>query len=216
MEIKGFIETSFLDWPGKVCAVLFLPSCNLRCPFCHNHELVLHPEQLPTYPFAHIEKRLKSLRGWLDGVCISGGEPTLQGRLPELLQSIRDLGLWVKLDSNGTRPEVLESLISQGLIDYLAMDIKGPLEAEAYGRCSGGPISLSDIRRSMDLIRSGRVRGEFRTTVIPKWHTPAVLDRMGLEIGQGYRWIQQEFNPAQAMDPALREEGSKTREYLVH
>ncbi|MEW6187515.1 MAG: anaerobic ribonucleoside-triphosphate reductase activating protein [Thermodesulfobacteriota bacterium] len=204
MEIKGFIEASFLDWPGKVCSVLFLPSCNLRCPFCHNHELVLHPGQLPTYPFAYIKKRLKALGGWLDGVCVSGGEPTLHRDLPELLQALRDLGLAVKLDSNGTRPEVLEDLIFRGLIDYLAMDVKGPLEDEAYGRCSGTPISLSHIRRSMDLIRSGRVRGEFRTTVIPEWHTPAVLDQMGWEIGDRYPWIRQEFNPSQAMAPALR------------
>ncbi|MGC1401997.1 MAG: radical SAM protein, partial [Thermodesulfobacteriota bacterium] len=109
MEIKGFIETSFLDWPGKICAVLFLPSCNLRCPFCHNHELVLHPELLSPYPWDHIQKRLLALRSWLDGVCVTGGEPTLHPDLPELLGQIRHLGLLVKLDTNGTRPEVLDS-----------------------------------------------------------------------------------------------------------
>ena len=95
MEIKGFIETSFLDWPGKICAVLFLPSCNLRCPFCHNHILAWHPEQLPAYPWEHIEQRLKALRTWLDGICITGGEPTLHSDLPELLGRIHNLGLMV-------------------------------------------------------------------------------------------------------------------------
>ena len=206
MEIKGFFETSFLDWPGRVCAVLFLPACNLRCPFCHNRELVLHPEGLPSYPWEAIGQRLLALRPWLDGVCVTGGEPTLQSDLPDLLRKIRDLGLPAKLDTNGTRPGVLKQLIALGLIDYLAMDIKGPLDEETYGRCSGVAVSISKIRESMDLILSGAVPGEFRTTVVPQWHTPSVLARMALELKEAPKWTQQEFNPAQAMDPALRGE----------
>jgi pyruvate formate lyase activating enzyme len=202
MEIKGFIETSFVDWPGKICAVLFLPSCNLRCPFCHNQELVLHPELLSSYPWDHIKERLSVLRTWLDGVCITGGEPTLHPDLPDLVARVRGLGLSVKLDTNGTRPEVLRSLISQKLIDYLAMDIKGPLDQEAYKQCAGVNISISEIRKSMEFILSGQVPGEFRTTVIPKWHTPPVLARMALELKQAPKWRHQEFNSAQAMDPA--------------
>ena len=204
MEIKGFIETSFLDWPGKICAVLFLPSCNLRCPFCHNHELVLHPERLAAYPWAYVQQRLKDLRPWLDGICITGGEPTLHPDLPELLDQIHGLGLAVKLDTNGTRPEVLAFLISQKLIDYLAMDIKGPLDQESYGRCAGVRISIAEIKKSMDLILSGRVEGEFRTTVVPQWHTQPVLAQMALELRRAPKWTQQEFNPSQALDPSLR------------
>ena len=207
MEIKGFIETSFLDWPGKICAVLFLPSCNLRCPFCHNHELALHPERLPAYPWEHIQQRLKALRTWLDGICITGGEPTLHPDLPELLDRIHGLGLKVKLDTNGTRPEMLEFLISRKLIDYLAMDIKGPLDQESYGKCAGVRISIPEIKKSMDFILSGRVEGEFRTTVVPQWHTPPVLARMALELKQASKWTHQEFNPLQAFDPALRSKG---------
>ena len=206
MEIKGFIETSFLDWPGKICAVLFLPSCNLRCPFCHNHELVLHPEWLSPYPWDHIQKRLLTLRGWLDGVCVTGGEPTLHPDLSELLGQIRHLGLLVKLDTNGTRPEVLDSLVSRNLIDYLAMDVKGPLDQEMYGRCAGVPTPIAEIKKSMDLILSGRVPGEFRTTVIPQWHTPSVLARMAMELKGAPKWRQQEFNPARTLDPALGSE----------
>jgi pyruvate formate lyase activating enzyme len=204
MEIKGLIETSFLDWPGKVCAVLFLPSCNLRCPFCHNPDLVLHPDRLDTIPWAFVEKRLSSLRSWLDGVCVTGGEPTIHADLPELLRRIRGLGLSVKLDSNGTRPEVLESLVDQGLMDYLAMDVKGPLDEGEYGRCAGVPVSLAAIRRSMALIRSGRVQGEFRTTVVPDWHTPTVLARMADELRPFPRWTHQAFNPARTLDPAFQ------------
>lgn len=204
MEIKGFIETSFLDWPGKICAVLFLPSCNLRCPFCHNHELVLHPERLAAYPWAYVRQRLKDLRSWLDGVCITGGEPTLHPDLPKLLDLIHGLGLAVKLDTNGTRPEVLAFLISKKLIDYLAMDIKAPLDQESYGRSVGVRISIAEIKKSMDLILSGRVEGEFRTTVVPEWHTQPVLAQMALELKQAPKWTQQEFNPSQALDPSLR------------
>ena len=204
MEIKGFIETSFLDWPGKICAVLFLPSCNLRCPFCHNHELVLHPERLAAYPWDYVQQRLTALRPWLDGICITGGEPTLHPDLPELLDQIHGLGLAVKLDTNGTRPEVLAFLISKKLIDYLAMDIKGPLDQESYGRCAGVRISIAEIKKSMDFILSGRVEGEFRTTVVPQWHTPPVLAQMALELRRAPKWTQQEFNPSQALDPSLR------------
>jgi pyruvate formate lyase activating enzyme len=204
MEIKGFIETSFLDWPGKICAVLFLPSCNLRCPFCHNHELAIHPERLSAFPWDYVQQRLMALRTWLDGICITGGEPTLHPDLPELLDRIHGLGLAVKLDTNGTRPEMLELLISKKLIDYLAMDIKGPLDQESYGRCAGVPISIPEIKKSMDFILSGRVEGEFRTTVVPQWHTRPVLAQMALELTQAKKWTHQEFNPAQALDPALR------------
>jgi pyruvate formate lyase activating enzyme len=203
MEIKGFIETSFVDWPGKICAVLFLPSCNLRCPFCHNQDLVLHPESLTSYPWGYIEKRLTALCKWLDGVCITGGEPTLQSDLGDLLTRVRHLGLSVKLDTNGTRPEMLRSLIDRNLIDYLAIDIKGPLDQESYRQCAGAPVSVSDIRTSMDFILAGRVQGEFRTTVVPSWHTPPVLAQMALELNQAPIWRQQVFNPAQAMNPAL-------------
>jgi pyruvate formate lyase activating enzyme len=205
MEIKGFIETSFLDWPGKICAVLFLPSCNLRCPFCHNHELVLHPERLSTYPWDYVQRRLRALRPWLDGVCITGGEPTLHPDLPELLDRIQGLGLAVKLDTNGTRPEVLELLVSKKLIEYLAMDIKGPLNQESYGWCAGVRVSIPEIKKSMDFIFSGRVDGEFRTTVVPQWHTPPVLAQMALELNRAKRWTHQEFNPAQTLDPTLRQ-----------
>jgi pyruvate formate lyase activating enzyme len=203
MEIKGFIESSFIDWPGKICAVLFLPSCNLRCPFCHNPDLVFHPETLASFPWFYIEKKLTVLRNWLDGVCVTGGEPTLHGDLGDLLGKIRALGLSVKLDTNGTRPQILESLIDRHLIDYLAMDIKGPLDQESYRQCAGATISLAEIRTSMKLILSGRVSGEFRTTVIPAWHTPPVLARMALELKQAPIWRQQVFRSEQAMNPAL-------------
>jgi pyruvate formate lyase activating enzyme len=208
MEIKGFIETSFVDWPGRICAVLFLPYCNLRCPFCHNHELVLEPEQFQSIPWEYVEKRLLSLRGWLDGVCITGGEPTLHPDLPELLDQIHQLGFSSKLDTNGTHPEVLRSLISRNLVDYMAMDIKGPLDQETYSRCVGVEPPLAHIKESMELLVSGKVAGEFRTTVVPHIHTSLVLARMAEELRQAPMWRCQEFNPANALDVSLRSGGA--------
>jgi pyruvate formate lyase activating enzyme len=203
MDIKGFIETSFVDWPGKVCAVIFLPSCNLRCPFCHNADLVLKADQFFSIPWEEIEKRLKAMRGWLDGVCVTGGEPTLQPDLADLLQRIRLLGLLVKLDTNGTRPEVLRNLVRENLIDYLALDIKGPLDEEMYERCAGAHVPLRAIEESMAFIISGQVAGELRTTVVPQLHTSAVLARMAHELRQAPAWRQQEYNPAQTLDPSF-------------
>ena len=130
MEIKGFLETSFVDWADKICSVLFLPYCNFRCPYCHNHELILSPDRFETLDWDVIRGRLQSLAGWLDGVCVTGGEPTLHPDLPNLLTAIKALGLPVKLDTNGTRPQVLRFLVTEGLVDFVAMDIKGPLEPE--------------------------------------------------------------------------------------
>jgi pyruvate formate lyase activating enzyme len=204
MEIKGFLETSFVDWPGKVCSVIFLPSCNLRCPFCHNADLILRADQLSTIPWEGIEERLKALRGWLDGVCVTGGEPTLQPDLGGLLRGIRVLGLPVKLDTNGTRPDVIGNLIAENLIDYLALDIKGPLDDDLYDQCAGTHVPLKAIRESMAFIISGRVRGELRTTVVPRLHSGAVLARMAQELRQAPIWRQQEFNPAQTLDPTFQ------------
>ena len=195
MEIKGFLETSFVDWPEKICAVLFLPFCNFRCPYCHNHGLILRPEEYETRPWPFIRERFQSLRGWLDGVCVSGGEPTLHPDLPELLMAIKALGFPVKLDTNGTRPKVLHFLVEEKLVDFVAMDVKAPLEAEHYSRCAGVPVTVGAIRESIALLLSGRVPYQFRTTVVPAMHTPEILARMGRELKDASCWTRQEFRP---------------------
>ncbi|NVM57213.1 MAG: radical SAM protein, partial [Desulfobacterales bacterium] len=108
--IKGFIETSLLDWPGQICAVIFLPYCNLRCPYCHNHQLVLQPDALETLTIQAILERLRPLKDWIHGSCITGGEPTIHRRLPAVLETIHEAGFKTKLDTNGTQPEVLHYL----------------------------------------------------------------------------------------------------------
>src|SRR4030042_5009047 len=164
--IKGFLETSFVDWPGKVAAVLFLPRCNLRCPFCHNHSLVENPEGYEDIPLTYIMARLAELGGWVDGWWISGGEPTIHPLLPSLIAEIKAMGLAVKLDTNGTRPRVLQALIEEGLVDCVAMDVKAPLNETSYARAAGIAVDLAAIQESISLLKQGKVEYYFRTTVV--------------------------------------------------
>jgi len=120
MEIKAFIDLSFVDWDGKISSVFFLPRCNFRCPFCHNSTLVLHPERGETIPFERVEDYLKKQRNWIDGVCITGGEPTLHSDLPHLCSKLKEIGFLVKVDTNGTNPMMIRELINKGLVDYIA------------------------------------------------------------------------------------------------
>ena len=213
--IKGFIETSFSDWPGKVVAVLFLPSCNFRCLFCHNHELILLPEKYPNFPLAEVLESLRKRKGWIDGVCLTGGEPTLHPWLPSLIHDLRSVkeltppgvSLGIKLDTNGTRPEVLEKLIDGGLLDYVAMDLKGPLQVNRYAAIAGIPMDaegLARIQASVQILLAGRVDYEFRTTFVPTLLGEEEVYAIARRIPGARRYILQNFNPRDAMDEGLR------------
>ncbi|MBF0550800.1 MAG: anaerobic ribonucleoside-triphosphate reductase activating protein [Deltaproteobacteria bacterium] len=199
--IKGFIETSFVDWAGKIAAVVFLPGCNFRCPMCHNHELVLHPEAISDYPLDVIVDSLNQHQGWIDGVCITGGEPTNHPNLDRLLTVFKALGLPVKLDTNGSRPDVLAHLLAQGQVDYVAMDVKSQLNDISYSQVIGGPAPLASIKQSLELIRSGGVDYEFRTTVVPGLHRLEDIQRLAEQLAGAKRWRIQNFSPAQTLDP---------------
>ena len=207
IEIKGFLETSFLDWPGKLCSVLFLPFCNFRCPYCHNHPLVFHPEQYTTVPLEDIFTRLRSLRTWIDGVCLTGGEPTLHSDLPVLLQEIKRNGFLAKLDTNGSNPQMLENLIRGGKVDFISMDVKGPLDPFRYSRSAGLPIKLKPILESIEILKRGNVEHEFRMTVVPGLHQEEDIRMLGDQLKAGPRFILQNFNPENPLDPSLRNRG---------
>jgi len=203
-EIKGFLETSFVDWPGKLCSVLFLPHCNFRCPYCHNHPLVFHPERYPSILLEDILERLHSFRDWIDGVCITGGEPTLNKDLPPLIQKIKRDGFLVKLDTNGSNPQMLEALMEAGEIDFVSMDVKAPLDPFSY-RCSTGlSIDLSSILRSIEILKRGGVEYEFRMTVVPGLHREEDVKRLGGQLRAGRRFILQNFNPENPLDSSLK------------
>ena len=191
MKIKGLQKLTLLDYPGRLAATVFLGGCNMRCPFCHNASLVVRPDNTEITEdelFAFLESR----RGKLSGVCVTGGEPTLNRELPSFISKIRALGYSVKLDTNGTNPEMLESLIRDGLVDYVAMDIKTSIAN--YGRVSGIPdIDTSKIERSIDLLLSGTVPYEFRTTVVRELHTASDFYSIGRRIEGARAYFLQPF-----------------------
>ncbi|MBR6810501.1 MAG: anaerobic ribonucleoside-triphosphate reductase activating protein [Clostridia bacterium] len=178
--IAGLQKMTLLDFPGKVACTLFLQGCNWRCPFCHNSGLLSGPAEdgMETDAFLRF---LKSRKGLLDGVCVSGGEPTLQKDLPSLLESIREMGYAIKLDTNGSRPEVLRQLAEQHLVDYVAMDIKnGP---STYAQTCGIPyMDMGPIEESIQYLVSSSLPHEFRTTLVHPLHS----DNSVLEMG---KWL---------------------------
>ncbi|MFB3887808.1 MAG: anaerobic ribonucleoside-triphosphate reductase activating protein [Thermodesulfobacteriota bacterium] len=204
IEIKGFLETSFVDWPGRICSVLFLPYCNFRCPYCHNHLLVLHPEQYLSIPFDEILSRLRSFEGWIDGVCLTGGEPTLHRDLPALIEEIKEHGFSVKLDTNGSNPLVLENLIEMGKVDFVSMDVKAPLDPFSYRRSTGLAMDLNPILRSIEILKRAAVEYEFRMTVVPGLHQKEDIQNLSSQLGAGKRFILQNFNSENPLDPSLK------------
>jgi pyruvate formate lyase activating enzyme len=214
ISIKGFLETSFVDWPGKVVAVLFLPNCNFRCPFCHNYSLVVNPEGHEDIPRTYIMARLAELEGWVDGVCISGGEPTIHPRLPSLIAEIKGLGLLVKLDTNGSRPHVLQSLVEEGLVDCVAMDVKAPLDEMSYARAAGCAVDLAAIQESISLLQQGKVEYHFRTTVVPALHKGEDLLHIAHHLSGSSSLTLQSFSPEDPLDQRLKGTSAYPEEWL--
>lgn len=204
IEIKGFLETSFIDWPGKICSVFFLPHCNFRCPYCHNHPLVLHPEQYRSIRLEDALERLGSLEGWVDGICVTGGEPTLHQDLPALIRNLRTHGFLVKLDTNGSNPAMLEALVEMKEVDFVSMDVKAPLDALSYRRSVGLPVDLAPLLRAIDVLKMGKVEYEFRMTVVPGLHREEDIIQLASQLRAGRRFVLQNFNPENPLDPQLK------------
>jgi pyruvate formate lyase activating enzyme len=203
-EIKGFLETSFVDWPGKVCSVLFVPHCNFRCPYCHNHPLIFHPEQYASIPIEEILSYLRFHEDWIDGVCLTGGEPTQHLNLPLLIQQIKREGFLIKLDTNGSNPHMLENLIEARQIDFVSMDVKAPLDPFSYRRSAGLAINLDLILRSIEILKKGEVEYKFRMTVVPGLHKEEDIRNLGSQLRVGPRLVLQNFNPEDPLDPSLK------------
>ena len=202
--IKGFIETSFVDWPGKVASVIFLPRCNFRCPYCHNYDLVLNPDQFPAVPVQHILTQLKHYGRWIDGVCITGGEPTLFPDLRQLILTLRSEHMLIKLDTNGSRPQILKRLLQDGLLDHVSMDVKSPLDPESYSRCSGVSVNLEHIQESVDILRTHAPSYEFRVTVVPTLLTRNHLVQLAHELTGAAKLTLQHFSPLHTLDPRYK------------
>lgn len=191
MLILGLQKLTLLDYPGRTACTVFMGGCNFRCPFCHNAPLVIPGREQEPYTEEEVLSYLKKRAGLLDGVCVSGGEPTLQEGLDAFLRQVKALDYQVKLDTNGSRPEALRALLRQGLADYVAMDVKS--SPEEYARACGVPVDLEKVNESIDLLLSGCVDYEFRTTVVAGLHTPQIIEQTARRIAGAKRYFLQAF-----------------------
>lgn len=192
--IKGFIKNSFVDYPGKVAATVFTGGCNFSCPFCHNGELVKSPGKIKSIETWEIIDFLEKRKGLIDGLVITGGEPTLWPGLRDFIVKIKSMGFSVKLDSNGYEPLVLEKLLQEGIIDYIAMDIKN--SPEKYAQTAGlKTLDISRIIKSIQLIKESGISYEFRTTVMKEFHSKEDLIKIGEWLKGSEKYVLQNYNP---------------------
>ncbi|EKD58805.1 MAG: hypothetical protein ACD_56C00048G0006 [uncultured bacterium] len=203
MRIGGIQKLTLIDYPGVIATTIFTVGCSFRCGFCHNPELVL-PEKFPEMNemekefFEHLEKR----KGKLEGVCITGGEPTIQPDIVEFIRKIKEMGYLVKLDSNGSNPNVLEKIIQEGLADYIAMDIKS--SPEKYSQVVGLKVDVEKIKKSVKMIMESGLPYEFRTTVVPGVHSEKDFDEIADWIKGAKSYYLQEYRNAEIIDAKLK------------
>ena len=190
MEFGGFQKLTVLDYPEHVACIVFTRGCNFRCPFCHNAGLVEKYNE-ETHTDEEILSYLKKRQGILDGVCVTGGEPLMHLELEEFLVKVKGLGYDVKLDTNGSYPERLKSFLEKGLIDYVAMDIKN--DFPKYSETSGTEVPLNNIEESINILMSGKVDYEFRTTVVKEFHTPSDIEKIAERICGAKKYFIQNF-----------------------
>ena len=191
MLIKGLQKTTLLDYPSKVAATIFTGGCNFRCPFCHNASLVTEIDADTFISEEEVLSFLSKRRGILDGICITGGEPLLQKDIALFCQKVRKLGLLIKLDTNGSRPDDLKSLIEEGLVDYIAMDIKN--SKELYATTCGISSFPAEVERSIGIIMNSGIPYEFRTTVVKELHTDTSIEALCQWIAGAERYYLQGF-----------------------
>lgn len=202
--IRAMIETSLIDWDGKLATVLFFDKCNFMCPFCQNWELILHPHKFPTISWQEIESKLLAKKGWIDGVVLTGGEPLVYGAdVSKTASRVKKLGLLVKLDTNGAYPDRLQKLIDEKLVDYVALDIKAPLD-KRYTVAAGKRVDIQKIMKSIALLKEEVVDYELRTTCVPGIINEEAIKNIGKVIRRAKRWILQQYVPENAYKKQYR------------
>lgn len=222
MIIRGLLKTTLLDYPGHVAATIFLGGCNFRCPFCHNMDIVETGKNYYSEEeiFGFINKR----KGILDGICITGGEPTLYSELPDFIRKIKETGLLVKLDTNGTNCQMLNSLIKDGLIDYVAMDIKSSMDGyetvAGIENSVGKDVLLKDVIKSIEILKNSCIDYEFRTTVVSEYHNMEVMNEIGKMIKGAKKYYLQAFTdseyvPDHSLNAPSKEKLEEYRELLI-
>jgi pyruvate formate lyase activating enzyme len=199
VAIKGLEKFAPKDFPGFIAATIFLPGCPFRCPFCHNPDLVLRPETLADVPLDLFLAFLDSRAGWLEGICVSGGEPLLLPEVEGLLAVIKERGLLVKIDTNGSTPERLASLLQAGLVDWIAMDVKAPLDR--YPEVVRAKADVGAIARSAEIVRASGRPYMFRTTVVPGLVEADDIRKIGAWLDGAAVYQIQQFSPINTLDP---------------
>ncbi len=204
MKFAGLVKQSLVDYPGEVTAVLFTRGCNIRCPYCQNTHLLLRSPRVsePVITMEEAAEFLKERLGFLDAVTVTGGEPTLYEELPAALAAFKELGYLVKLDTNGTNPTMLQQLINSGSLDYVAMDIKAPLDYRKYTRACGKLTTeeFFNVRSSIRMLMEASIKVEFRTTVVPNLHSPEDIEEIARYIQGAPLYSLQQFNPSVTLD----------------
>jgi pyruvate formate lyase activating enzyme len=191
MTINGMQKLTLLDYPGNVACLIFTQGCNFRCPFCHNSGLLDMNNNCEKIDEKEVFKYLEKRRGLLDGVCISGGEPLLQKDIEDFIRKVKDLGYKVKLDTNGSSPKKLKQLIEDGLIDYVAMDIKN--DFLNYDKTAGMCTNIDNIKKSIEIIENSNIEYEFRTTIVKQFHDVGKLEKIIQYIGPNARYYIQNY-----------------------
>ncbi|MCM8784725.1 MAG: anaerobic ribonucleoside-triphosphate reductase activating protein [Candidatus Omnitrophica bacterium] len=210
MRIGALQKTSLIEFPGIISCIVFTQGCNFRCPYCHNPELVLPEKFQDLIPedlfFSFLERRKK----YLEGVCITGGEPTIQEDIIEFIRKIKDKGFKVKIDTNGSRPDIIEQLLNEKLIDYISFDLKGPIEK--YKIITGVEIEPNKILKSIELIKSSKIDYEIRTTVVKKQILFEDFEKIGKIIEGCKKYFLQKFIPSKLVEEDFMKEGTYTDE----
>jgi len=217
IHIKGIVKSSLIDYPDKISTVVFFSRCNFRCPYCHNPELIFNEEEFPDITpvefFAFIDKKRK----WIDGIVLLGGEPLMHPGILDFMREIKRRKLLVKLDTNGSFPLIIQKAIDEKLVDYIAMDIKN--SQERYEETVCAKVSIEQIKKSVRLIinagRDGLIDYEFRTTVLPKLHSPKDLEAIAQWIKGAKKYVLQQFKTEKDLiDYSFKDEKSYTHKEL--
>ncbi len=203
LPIKGIQKLSLIDYPGKLCATVFLGGCNFRCPYCYNVSLVLEPEKLRIIPEEEVLDFLSERKGFLDGICVGGGEPTIHGELPAFLSRVKGLNFLVKVDTNGSRPRMLRRLTDEKLVDYIAMDVKAPLRK--YGEIVRAEVNIDHIKESIELIKASGIDYEFRITAVPGLTGEEDLVEIVQMLKSSKRFVIQQFKPGRTLDESFKD-----------
>jgi len=215
MKIGGLQKLSLIDYPGYLAVTIFLSGCNFRCPWCYSSELVLPKKIKRQFKISEKDffKFLKERKKLIEGVVLCGGEPTISKELIPLIKKIKKMEFLVKLDTNGSNPEILKKLIEKKLIDYVAMDIKGP--KEKYNEFIGTKIDIKKIQKSIEILKKGKIDYEFRSTIVPTLHRKKDVIKMAKWIKGTRRYYLQNFRPENTIDPLFKKIKPYSQEFLL-